>query len=290
MPKPTPNPLLLLSLILLAPIAKAQQAQQLSPMVEYTRAHPRLTKTTSPGRQIKLDLGTLFIPEKLAHKKTLNLLLFFHGGDWLPQLAASQQHNLAVITVQAGAGSGTYIKLFEDPTRFLALLSAAEQASNIRFNEVWLGGWSAGCGALRQILADPASYDRVHRVLCIDGVHAGYVNNTPNPLDPQLVPENLVAWLHFGQDALGGKKRLLITHTEIFPGTYASTTETADYLLNAWGLTEHPVARFGPMQTQMLSETKSSGLTVLGFAGNSAPDHIDQLHSLSTYLHWLSKP
>jgi len=279
-------------LFLLYPCARAQQPQQLSPMVEHTRPHPRLTQTITPGRQIKLDLGTLFIPEKLTNKKTPNLLLFFHGGDWLPQLAASQQKDLAVITIQAGAGSGTYTKLFEDPTRFIKLLSEAEQSSNIHFNEVWLAGWSAGCGALRQILADPASYTRVHRVLCIDGVHAGYLTGatTPGPADSQLVPENLTSWLHFGTDALANKKRLIITHTEIFPGTYASTTETAVYLLNAWDLTAHPVVRFGPMQTQLLSEAKSNGLTVLGFAGNSAPDHIDQLQSLSTYLRWLSKP
>ena len=279
-------------LFLLYPCARAQQPQQLSPMVEHTRPHPRLTQTITPGRQIKLDLGTLFIPEKLTNKKTPNLLLFFHGGDWLPQQAASQQKNLAVITIQAGNGSGTYTKLFEDPTRFLTLLTQAEQASNLHFNEVWLAGWSAGCGALRQILADPASYNRVHRVLCIDGVHACFltVTPTPGPADSQLVPEHLTSWLHFGQDALANKKRLLITHSEIFPGTYASTSETAVYLLNAWSITAKPVARFGPMQTQLLSEAKSNGLTVLGFAGNSAPDHIDQLQSLATYLHWLSKP
>jgi hypothetical protein len=40
------------------------------------------------------------------------------------------------------------------------------------------------------------------------------------------------------------------------------------------------------MGTQMLSETKSGSLLVVGFAGNSAPDHIDQVQSLSEYLHW----
>jgi len=43
------------------------------------------------------------------------------------------------------------------------------------------------------------------------------------------------------------------------------------------------------MKTQMLSEVKSGGLLVIGFAGNSAPDHVDQLHSLPVYLSWLAK-
>jgi hypothetical protein len=41
------------------------------------------------------------------------------------------------------------------------------------------------------------------------------------------------------------------------------------------------------MKTQMLSETRDHGLLVVGFAGNSAPDHIDQYQSLPEYLHWL---
>ena len=88
---------------------------------------------------------------------------------------------------------------------------------------------------------------------------------------------------------MAGNKRLIITHSEIFPGTFASTTETADWLLHEWELKPHPVARFGPMGTQMLSRVSTGGLTVIGFAGNSAPDHVDQLHSLPEYLRWLQK-
>jgi hypothetical protein len=43
------------------------------------------------------------------------------------------------------------------------------------------------------------------------------------------------------------------------------------------------------MGTQMLSRVSAGGLTVIGFAGNSAPDHVDQLLSLPEYLHWLQR-
>lgn len=266
-----------------------QQAQNPSPMVEHTREHPRLTQTTPPGLRQKLTLGTLFVPEKLKGKRRTNLLLFFHGGDWLPEFAVAQQRDLAVITVQAGAGSSTYERLFADPTVFPKLIAEAQVAAGVPFAEVELAGWSAGCGALRQLLSDPASYDRINRVLCIDGVHAGYIGDTPSPTDPQIEPKNLQSWLHFGSDAIAGKKHLILIHSEIFPGTYASTTETADFLLRQWGLTPHPVVRWGPMGTQMLSETKSGSLLVVGFAGNSAPDHVDELQSLPDYLRWLSR-
>ena len=78
-----------------------------------------------------------------------------------------------------------------------------------------------------------------------------------------------------------------MTHSEIFPGTFASTTETADYLLKQLELTRRPVLKWGPMGLQQLSEARAGRFLLIGYAGNSAPDHVDQLHSLPVYLKWL---
>ena len=213
----------------------AQQAQNPSPMVEHTRAHRRLTQSAPPGRREKLDLGTLFVPEALRTRTRMPLLLFFHGGAWLPEVAAAKGR-VAVIGVQAGAGSATYARLFSDPERFGRLLAEAESKAGVRFGPVWLGGWSAGCGAVRQILRTPDGYSRADAVLCIDGIHTDYVDGKPGPLESKIDPGNLVVWLQLGRDAIAGRKRFVATHSEIFPGTFASTTETADWLLHALGL------------------------------------------------------
>ena len=245
----------------------AQMAQNPSPMVEHTREHPRLAKQSPPGRRVDVGLGTLFIPDRLKNTRNVRLLWFFHGGDWLPEVAVARQRNMAVVSVQAGAGSGTYANLFTDPKRFLKLIADAESKSGLKFAEVDLGGWSAGCGALRQIMGDPASYERVSRVLCIDGIHTGYANGKPGPQESEIDKENLQTWLQLGRDAMAGKKRLVITHSEIFPGTFASTTETDDYLLREWGLKSRAVVKWGPMKTQMLSEVKSGRRTGRGLCG-----------------------
>jgi len=276
-----------LVLLCLPTHALAQQAQNPSPMVEHTRTHPRLTETTPPGRHQKLTLGALFIPEKLKGKRHVNLLLFFHGGDWLPELAVAQQRNMAVITVQAGAGSSTYEKLFADPAVFPNLIASAQAAAGVSFAEVYLAGWSAGCGAVRQILRTPKSYARVDAALLIDGMHTDYAGGKPGPLESEIDPGNLAIWLQLARDAMAGRKRLIVTHSEIFPGTYASTTETADYLLAQLGLRRRAVLKWGPMGTQQLSEARAGKFRLLGYAGNSAPDHVDQLHSLPVFLRWL---
>lgn len=264
-----------------------QAPQNPSPMVEHTRAHPRLQKETPLGRREPLELGTLFLPAKLKPKSPTPLFFFFHGGTWLPEVAATRRGKTAVVSVQIGAGSGVYAKAFADPQRFGNLLREAEAKARVKFDPVTLAGWSAGCGAIREILKTPGSYARVQRVLLIDGIHTGYVGGKPGPLESQLEPENLQIYLQLARDAVAGKKRVIITHSEIFPGTYASTTETADYLLQQLGLARRAVLKRGPIETQQLSQVRQGKFLLIGFAGNSAPDHVDQLHSLPVYLKWL---
>jgi hypothetical protein len=86
-------------------------------------------------------------------------------------------------------------------------------------------------GAIRQILQAPDSYARVDAGPTIDGIHnSDYVDGTPGPLESKSGGENLEVWLQLARDAMAGRERTMVTHSEIFPSTHASTTETADYL------------------------------------------------------------
>jgi hypothetical protein len=258
----------------------AQQPQNPSPMVEHTRAHPRLREESPPGRRETLEVGTLFLPAALKIKATIPLVVHFHGGTWLPELAAARVGGVAVISMQLGSGSGVYAKPFLDPLLFLRLIAEAEAKAHVTFSPIALTSWSAGYGAVREILKVPASYARVASVLLIDGMHTGYLSGAPDP-------EGLDTFLQFARDAVAGSKRMIVTHSEIFPGTYASTTETADWLLARLAVARRVTLKWGPMGTQQLSEARRGRFLLLGYAGNSAPDHVDQLHSLPEFLKWL---
>jgi len=112
----------------------------------------------------------------------------------------------------------------------LKLLEEAEKAAGKRFGGVTLCAWSAGCGSLRAILKHQEDSERVRRVILIDGVHASYHSGRPGPLESDLDSTSLDPLVAFARRAIRGEKRMLVTHSEIFPGTYASTTETADWL------------------------------------------------------------
>jgi hypothetical protein len=277
-----------LALILLAfADPQAPAAQNPSPMVEHTRAHPRLQNEPPRGRREQLAVGTLFIPAKLQKAKKLPLFVHFHGAAWVAEIAAARSGRFAVISVQTGAGSSTYAKQFSDHGLFDAMLREATEKTGVTFGPISLTAWSAGHGAIREILSVPEYYARVQKVLLIDGLHTGYVNGKPGPLESQLEPDHLEIFLQFAKDAVAGRKTMIVTHSEIFPGTFASTTETADWLVAQLGLRGRAVLRWGPSKTQQLSETKAGKFLLLGYAGNSAPDHIDEFHGLPEYLRLL---
>lgn len=275
-----------MSLTLTQPIAAlhAQQSQNPSPMVEHTRAHDRLEKREPEGTRFTIGKGMILFLPKSSARDSLPLLVHCHGGHWLPQVAAVESGGMACLSIQIGAGSGGYAKRFAAEGSFRSLLKNAEKTCGQEFGLVTLSGWSAGCGAIREILRDKRNDALLKRVILLDGIHTSYRNGKPGPLESEIQTEKLAPFVRFAREAMAGRRQLIITHTTIFPGTYASTTETADWLLKELNVERKPILRWGPMGTQILSEARSGNFSLLGFAGNSAPDHVDHLHALPAFL------
>ena len=262
--------------ILLAACVHAPKpaAQNPSPMVDFTRAHERLVKKTIEGQQFTADKAEVLITPRAAAAGEGDLLIHFHGSAWLPfQAALSTGRPLVVAVFNVGQGGGIYDQTFSDPTRFDSLV--AEIRSRIKINRVFLSGFSAGYGAVRAILRNRA--DAISGILLLDGLHTSYAGNR-NVDSAAMQP-----FLDFAKSG----KRFVFSHSEIFPGTFASTTETADWLISQLGLRRTPVLRWGPRGMQQLSEVKSGSLLIMGFAGNSAPDHVDQFHAMPEFLELL---
>ncbi len=256
-------------------------------MQEHTRRHARLPQVQPPGRALPLAIGSLFCSAAAAHSKTVPLVIQFHGPEWLAASAATRwKKRVAVIAMQLGAGSGIYSRAFADPTRFLDLLTEAGRASGLQFNPIVIVSFSAGYGAVREILKNRSNWPRIDAIVLEDSLHTSYVpEGRPGPLDTA----RLQLFLDFARDAAAGRKRMLITNSEVFPGTFASTTETTDYIAAQLGLKRKPVLKWGPGGMQQLSEARQGRFLLLGFAGNSAPDHVDHLHGLYEWLRRLPR-
>ncbi len=271
-------------------------AQNPSPMVERTRAHGRLPDTPPPGTRLELDagLGTpvrLYLPP--SDRDPERLLVHFHGAAYVPEHAVHDApgRTWALATVHLGAGSGVYDRAFAEPAAFTRLLHRVRAAVEEELgpdaapDDVVLSGFSAGCAAIRAILRDPRAADTVDAALLLDGIHTGYLPpRTPLADGGRLDTEPLASLEAFARRALAGEKTMLVTHSEIFPGTFVSTTETADWLLDRLGLERTPVLAWGPVGMQQLSDTRAGGFRLMGFAGNTAPDHVDHFHGMAGWL------
>jgi hypothetical protein len=276
-------------------VPPGQMNQYPSPMVDHIRAHERIENKEVPGVSIVLkDVLSkpveVYFADRGGASGPADLLIHFHGVSYVPKHAVyDSNHPLILAVVNLGSGSSVYENAFENPSTFPKLIericqaASERKAATLKPARIYLSSFSAGYGAVRAILKHhtPA----VNGIVLLDGLHTDYVpSRRVLAQGGTLNEENLKDFVRYARLAVEGKKKFLVTHSEIFPGTYASTTETTDYVIRSLGLQRHPVLKWGPVGMQLLTETRAVGLVILGFAGNSAPDHVDHFHGLPVFL------
>lgn len=262
--------------LLMTCAAAAQVPQNPSPMTDTTRAHRTVAKAELRGSRHKLTRGTLFLRAAPRPGRTIPLVIHFHMAPWLAEQSSPRA---AVVAVDIGAGSAVYARPFSEAESFPMLLEEARAAAGVAaFAPLTLTAFSAGYGAVREILNVPGNFERVDRVVLMDSMHAGL------PIEDA----QLAAFLKFARAAAAGNKQMLVTHSEVFPGAYASTTQCADYLLEALALKRQAVLKWGPLGMQQLSRAGRGRFQLLGFAGNTGPDHMDHLHAMAAWLRAIS--
>jgi hypothetical protein len=268
--------------------------QNPSPMTDSTREHRRVEERPVEGRRFAVEglvpkpVEVLVTPAA-ASAPEADLVIHFHGASWLPmQEAEATGLPLVIAVVNLGAGSRRYSGPFDDPRLFEQIRERiASQSPRIR--HLYLSAFSAGYGAVRAILRQQPP-GRVAGVLLLDGLHTSYVpDEKPIAEGGALDLRGLEPFVGYARRAAAGEVRFVITHSEIFPGTFASTTETADHLLAALGARRVPLLKWGPVGMQQLSEAATGRFVLLGFAGNTAPDHVDHLHGYGTFLRLLAE-
>jgi hypothetical protein len=96
----------------------------------------------------------------------------------------------------------------------------SKKFGNVSLNRLGLGAFSGGFSAISKILSDPAMKSRIDSVVILDGIHGG---SDPNKMKP---------WLDYAEIAKNDpKKKFVFLHSAIDPGSYSSTTDSANYLI-----------------------------------------------------------
>lgn len=299
--------ILFLSMVYLPAHAQRNKplSQYPSPMQENVRKHTGIHfNPDGQGISFKINLlfdkpAYFFIPAKSLKAKRYDVLIHFHGNKDIIDYAASRYHgHLIAVSITLGAGSSVYSHAFDNPEQFQTLLDSVRVAvarqlhHSFRIRHVIISGFSAGYGAVRKILSNPNDFNLVNDVLLLDGLHADYIpDRTPLADGGKIDSSQYDSFLKFCRLATQreSSKKFLFTHSEIFPGTFVSTTESADYLLQELHIKAYPVLKWGPGGMQQISEARKNHFEIMGFAGNSAPDHIDHLQGLWYFLNRMKK-
>src|SRR5439155_9108488 len=100
-----------------------------------------------------------------------------------------------------------------------ALTTARSQASipdNANWRKVSVTSFSAGYGAVREILKQPTYYSRIDAMTLADTIYASFTSSTDHtPLDSQMVD-----FRSYAQAAANGNKTLVLSHSQVLTYTY----------------------------------------------------------------------
>lgn len=254
-----------------------------------------------PPRPLESDLGDWRIqiaPEAMlfassrvsAENARPDLLIHFHG--WFPsvqrEFVASGRGDVLLVVNFSGL-SAAYEKPMSEPRRFERLVTAALEALTLRarvpddasWNRISLTSFSAGYGAIRAILRDPAWAKRISGIGLADSLYAGYLDGDP----PRRVnAANIDVFIDFARRATRGETAFFYSHCYLEPGKYAGTHETANELIRAVSLTRResdfrlPDAATGTLHVTSIVE--QGRLRIYGCEGKTGDDHGQHLRHL----------
>ncbi len=214
---------------------------------------------------------------------SFDVVFHFHGREpirkeWVRAMDGSPS-DAVLVAVDLGIASEPYRETFRDPRTFSQVLLAVEHELQRRSGNprafaqnITLSSWSAGYGAIEQLLSQPVPRARVGSVVLLDGLHAGF-------RDSGLDPERMAPFVEFAKRAATGSRLLFVSHSSIRTPSYASTTQTARYLV--WKVGGRPEATGNivsdPMGLERYTTFTRGNFHVRGFAGNGAADHCAHL-------------
>ena len=219
-----------------------------------------------------------------------DLLLHFHGGAPTAVKNLTQSGVDAVlVTVNFNGLSKAYSGPFsENPRLFQEVLdramgelkAAGAATADAEWGTICVSSFSAGYGAVREILKNPEYFKRIDALHCADTIYAGLV---PGEEQRRVDPGNMRDYRRFAELAVAGKKTFVLTHCEI-KTPYASTVETADDLLAHVGMkreaAEEPAADDA---YPLLSRAQRGKFTVLGYAGADGDAHMHHLRQIGRW-------
>ena len=257
-------------------LALGSRAAEPPPMPQRAIA---LDKEPLKGRKILLTEGdvkfTLFVPDAWMPSNS-TLTVHFHTAEWFviqEHIRRGANHPLA--TFYLGEGSTVYRRAFENAGRFGRVLDLVGRELSFRPGPIEISSFSAGYGAVREIIKQPEYFDRIRTIILTDSMYAALETNAVR----QPLREQIEVWAPFARAAIKREKTFVFTYSAVPTEGYASSSECARALLAAVGVSERAVApNSSPAAADrdfpLLSRADAGNLHVWGYGGTNAQAHM----------------
>ncbi len=267
----------------LAPLGDKPTAQSQTQKSVVCRGGINPCNTRNPGNGVYTrwdrapSIGQMIMPVAggLTRDGRFDVMFHFHGHEAVRKEWVQVMDGAVLVGIDLGLGAGPYWRGFGAPGTFKRLVASVERAmakhtgrKRVRVRHVGLSAWSAGYGAVGRILSQSYGRQLVKTVVLLDGMHTAYVGQ-------RLDVNQLKPFIDFGRRAVKGDRFMFISHSSIIPPGYASSTETARYLVRQLGGKPRRAKprRGDPWGLELNSRYDRAGLHVRGFDGNDKMDH-----------------
>ncbi len=243
------------------------------------------------GRQYTLSNSAwkLFIPSTYQHRPgdVADLLVHFHGDPqtvWNNALYA--KFNSIVLTVNYSGLSSAYSGPFSNGALFGSILSEAlavvrsqrDFSNSLAWDQLGVSSFSAGYGAVREILKSATYRNDIDALLAADSLYATTASDG-TPLDSQMVN-----YKHFASLAQTGNKTFLFSHSQVPTYTYESTMETGDELLQHLGVTATAINESGLGTLDFYRSAQEGNFRLWGTLGADGDAHLEHLRYIGEFF------
>jgi hypothetical protein len=240
-------------------------------------------RTLKVGEPIKVVNGTLVVVQQTDGVPSPGqLLIHFHGAlETTRKALARSEFRGTMVVVNFPGLSSAYSQPFVDHPELLEEIighakTTPEDTNSAPNSRIILSSFSAGYGAIREILKSPSHFAGIDAIVTADSIYAGLDAETPARV---VSRENMSEFLRFAELATKGEKQFVLSHSaQTTP--YASTTETADYLLHKLRITRAADSATQRSLFTQTSKAQQGKFTVLGFSGETGHHHMQHLHQI----------
>jgi hypothetical protein len=224
---------------------------------------------------------TLYLPpgyRPVSNHETLTV--HFHGPPWFA-IEEHRRRGLAgpLIAFSNGEGSSRYRAPFLDRDRLGRWVSLVEEALRRRgaatqVTRVDLSSFSAGYGAVREIVKEPRYRALVHRIVLADSMYAGWEPLYPGARTRRPARADVEPWREFARLAAQGKKEFVLTHSQVPTDTYANSVACARWVCGMVDARPTALAPSGDPRYPLLTRCDVGGFHVWGYGGTDAGAHV----------------